>query len=379
MFLQKRQEYGILEKKQGKGGESMKIIHCSDLHLDSALVTNLSPEKARERSAELCTAFGRMVRYAVRERVDAVLIAGDLFDSAHVSAQTVDYVLEQMRSAPDVTFFCIRGNHDEDHHAFAGQKLPGNLVTFGTEWESRRCGDAVITAMEPEGGGWLTLYEKLKLHAQDLNIVMLHGQISTQPGIEQIALPLLRGKHIHYLALGHLHTYRKAPLDPDGEYCYCGCPEGRGFDECGEKGFALIETADGKLHSRFVPFAVRQLHEVPVDITDADTVTQILSRMQQVSVSLPREDLVKFVLRGTYTLQTQKDPVFLQKTLAPEHWFVKIKDESRLKIARETYEGDISLKGEFIRQVLASQYTQEDKERIISCGIRALGGEEVVL
>ena len=186
----------------------MKIIHCSDLHLDSALRSNLSPEKAAERGAELCTSFGRMVRYAVREGVDAVLIAGDLFDSAHVSARTSDFVLEQICSAPHVTFFCIRGNHDEYHPAFADRKLPGNLVTFGPQWASHRCGDVVITAMQPEGSGWLSLYGDLKLNPQDLNIVMLHGQISTQPGTEQIALPLLRDKHIHYLALGHLHGYQ---------------------------------------------------------------------------------------------------------------------------------------------------------------------------
>ena len=357
----------------------MKLIHCSDLHLDSALRANLPPEKARERSAELCAAFGRMVRFAVREQVGAVLIAGDLFDSAHVSARTADYVLEQMRSAPDVTFFCIRGNHDEYHPAFSGQKLPENLVTFGARWESHRCGDVVITAIQPEGSGWLTFYDDLKLNPQETNIVMLHGQISTQPGPELIALPLLRGRHIRYLALGHLHSYQTAPLDPDGAYCYSGCPEGRGFDECGEKGFVLLETAAGMLRSRFVPFAARHLHEIPVDITDAVTVTQVLERMQQAAAHVPPEDLVKFVLRGTYTLQTQKDLAFLQKTLASGHWLVKIKDESHLKIAQENYAGDISLKGEFIRQVLASQHTDADKERIISCGIRALGGEEVAL
>lgn len=357
----------------------MKIIHCSDLHLDSALRTHLSPEKAGARSAELCMAFGRMVRFAVRESVDAVLIAGDLFDSAHVSDRTADYVLEQIRSAPSVRFFCIRGNHDEYHPVFTGQKMPENLVTFGPKWESHRCGDVVITAMEPEGSGWLTLYEDLKLNTKDLNIVMLHGQVSTQPGQEQIALPYLRGRGIHYLALGHLHTYQEAPLDLDGAYCYCGCMEGRGFDECGEKGFVLLECGGGKICGRFVPFAARQLHEIAVDITGAETVTQILRRMEAVAAEIPQEDLVKFVLWGEYTLQTQKDPVFWQKALADRFWFVKIKDESHLRIEQEDYAHDASLKGEFVRLVLASGCDETEKARIISCGIRALGGEEVAL
>ena len=35
----------------------MKLIHCSDLHLDSALGSNFTPEKAQQRNAELCAAF----------------------------------------------------------------------------------------------------------------------------------------------------------------------------------------------------------------------------------------------------------------------------------------------------------------------------------
>lgn len=357
----------------------MKIIHCSDMHLDSALGRHYCTEGAKERNAELCATFGRLVRFAVQESVDAVLIAGDLFDAACVSPKVADFVLEQIRSADSVTFFYIRGNHDESRTHFAGKMCPKNLKTFGECWKSYRCGDVVITAVEPEANGWYTMYDQLKLNKADLNIVMLHGQISARPGVEQIALPLLRGKGIRYLALGHLHSYRIGALDLDGEYCYCGCPEGRGFDECGEKGFVLVETECGRLSSRFVPFAARKLHEIGVDITAADTVTQMLARMEQLSADIPPADLVKFTLQGTYTLQTPKDLVFLQKMLTGKFHLVKISDESHLEIARENYEFDASLKGEFIRMVLASERSAQEKEKIITCGIRALSGEEVIL
>ena len=125
----------------------MKIIHCSDLHLDSAMGSNLSPEKAKMRNAELCATFARLVRFAVREQVEAVLIAGDLFDSERVSMRTADFVIEQIRGANSVTFFYIRGNHDESRDAFGEIELPENLITFDSEWKSYRCGDAVVTAI----------------------------------------------------------------------------------------------------------------------------------------------------------------------------------------------------------------------------------------
>ena len=257
--------------------------------------------------------------------------------------------------------------------------MPDNFKTFGPDWVSHRYGNVVITGLELNDENATTMYDTLALNPDDINIVTLHGQESSQPGPEQIALPLLRGKHIRYLALGHLHSYRQEKLDPDSTWCYCGCLEGRGFDECGEKGFVLLETENEEIQSEFIPFARRSLVEVPVGITDLTTVSQILSAMEQASRDISRENLVKFTLTGSYTLETQKDLHFLKKMMDGKFYFLKIKDESRLKIEPETYAHDASLKGEFIRLVMASDRSDWDKEQIIYCGIRALSGEEVEL
>ena len=356
----------------------MKIIHCADLHLDSALSTNLPPVKAQERNAELLASFARMVQFAVREQVRSVLIAGDLFDSAYVSARTVSFVAEQIKNAENVAFFYLRGNHDEQN-AFDGIPLPPNLKTFGKGWTAYPCGDVVITGMELEWEKPESSFLDLNLPEDQCNIVMLHGQITTQPGIDQIPLPALRNKNIDYLALGHIHSYQTGKLDHRGLFCYSGCLEGRGFDECGEKGFVLLETDGDRLQHRFIPFASRILHEIAVDISKVETVTQILSCIKRSAEDIPAKDLVRFTLAGACPLQTQKDTRFLQKMLESDFWFVKIKDESTLKIERESYEFDASLKGAFIRSVMASGYTEAEQARIITCGIRALNGEEVVL
>ncbi len=357
----------------------MKFIHCSDIHLDSRMESNLTAAQARERNAEACATFGRLVRYAMEEKVTAVLIAGDLFDTQWASAQTADFVLNQMRNAPNVDFLYLKGNHDERRDAFEGLQLPENFKSFGSAWTSYRYGDAVITGLELDRENCGSMYGSLELNPEDTNIVMLHGQISTQPGEELIALPLLKGKHIRYLALGHLHSYQKEALDLDGDYCYCGCLEGRGFDECGEKGFVLLSVRENRVFTEFVPFARRTLHEVEVDISELLTVSQIQAAMEHHSAGIPGSDLVKFTLRGSYTPETQKDLRFLRKMLEGRFYFVKLKDESILKIDRESYEHDASLKGEFIRMVMASELPQEEKDQIILCGIRSLSGEEVAL
>ncbi len=356
----------------------MKIIHCSDLHLDSKMEHNLTAQQARERNSEICGTFSRLVRYAAENGVAAVLLAGDLFDTERVSLQTAGFVLDQIRSAEEVVFFYLRGNHDESRDVFAGMELPENFKTFGPDWTSYKLEDISVTGLELTRENWEGMYDTLYLEPGDTNIVLLHGQISTQPGEELIALPKLKNKHIDYLALGHIHSFQKEKLDERGSWCYCGCLEGRGFDECGEKGFVLLHIRDGKIETEFIPFASRTLHEIPVDITDLLTVNQLFCAMTEAAAGIPPKDLVKFSLRGSYTLETQKDLRFLQKMLDGKFYFSKIKDESLLKIQKEDYEHDASLKGEFIRMVLASSRSQEEKDQIILLGIRALSGEEVV-
>ena len=63
----------------------MKILHCADIHLDSAMTANLDKDKARERRSELLASFKDMVGYAVKECIGVIIIAGDLFDTRNVS------------------------------------------------------------------------------------------------------------------------------------------------------------------------------------------------------------------------------------------------------------------------------------------------------
>lgn len=357
----------------------MKFIHCADIHLDSAMESNLSPAQARQRNTELCRSFSRMVEYALQQEVTAILIAGDLFDSKRISAATAGYLLDRISAAPNIPFLYIKGNHDEAERAFAGHNLPKNLITFTDSWSYHSFGSVTVAGIELSEDSCTTLYDTLALDPDCLNIVMLHGQAASRPAADQIALPLLRGKHIDYLALGHLHSYRAARLDERGICCYSGCLEGRGFDECGEKGFVLLETDGNRLQHRFVPFAHRRLYHIPTDITGCTTTPQILDLLRTASAHIPDTALVKFTLQGTYTPDTHKDLHFLQTMLSDRFFFVKITDESHLQLEPADYENDISLKGEFMRMVLVSDLPDSDKDRIITAGLAALRGEEVGL
>ena len=67
----------------------MKIIHCSDLHLDSKMETNLNREKARERKNEILITFEKMIEYSKLNGVEIIILAGDLFDKKTATAKAI--------------------------------------------------------------------------------------------------------------------------------------------------------------------------------------------------------------------------------------------------------------------------------------------------
>lgn len=355
----------------------MKLIHCADLHLDSPMEANLSPEKARERKGEILNTFAKLVRLASESDVSAILISGDLFDSNHVTARTEKYVLDLIAAHPDLCFFYLSGNHDRGATLKTLAEKPDNLYLFGDGWTTYRFGEVSITGSEKPSADTLTLEEGR------INIVLLHGQERGGKGVDAadvIRFANYKDKHIDYLALGHLHEYRAAAIDSRCTACYSGCLEGRGFDECGKKGYVLLETdARGKLHHRFIPIAKRELHSVECDVTDFVSQHELETRVLRAVEPIPTNDLVKVILTGSCQAHTPMDLPHLSTVLGERFYFAKIKDETRLQIRPEDYENDISLKGEFVRRVMASGLSAEEKERVIACGFRALTGEEIGL
>lgn len=357
----------------------MKILHCADVHLDSPMQTHLAPEAARRRSAQITQTFVRMTEYARAQGVQAVIIAGDLFDSARVTANTAAMVLQAMRAAPEVQFFYLRGNHDEAAAAFAGQELPANLRLFGEQWTTYLCGEAAVSGVELTPANAETIYDAVPHCEGKTNLVVLHGQVGTAAGVDCVDLSRLRGKGIAYLALGHLHSYRLERLDREGLWCYPGCLEGRGFDECGPKGFVLLELENGRVAPQFVPFAARTLHRVSVDISGMADHARICAKLREAAAGISREDLVEFVLTGAVAPESRLAPEYLAAALEHDHYAVKVKNETRLAAAPEDYRSDVSLKGAYVRAVLASDHTDADKETLIRIGLDALRGEEISL
>ena len=354
----------------------MKIIHTSDIHLCSPLTTRLTQAAARERKRELTATFRRIIDDALRASAAAIIIAGDLFDNERVSARAIDEIMGIIEKCHTVTFFYLPGNHEKDLIVASGARIPENLKIFGEEWtyfdlegvtvvgRSKICDDAFST---------------LALDSDRINIAVLHGELTERTkALDKIGTKDVEGLPIDYLALGHYHSYSATDIGRRTVAVYSGTPEGRGFDEAGDKGYAVIDT-DGKfITHRFKSCAYRTLRIIGVDVSGATRQIELEDRVERALREASSADLVRVVLEGEHEPGSIRDTDSLEKRFAHSYFYLEVKDKSRLRISPDEYKNDKSLKGEFIRLVMSKEeLTDEEKDAVIECGIRALAGETI--
>lgn len=373
----------------------MRIIHTADLHLDSAMKTNLDAQKAKERRNELTLNFARLSDIAESLDVKAIIIAGDLFDTKSVSRKVSSVVLSEIIKHSSLQYYYLRGNHDRDsfiNYVKEEGEIPANLHTFTENWTSYVLNPdsvnkkIVLYGAEFSEDNSSSLIQTLNVEFSDINIVTLHGQENEYEGKDTtdiVPVSSLKGRGIDYLALGHIHEYRSKQLDSRGTYCYPGCLEGRGFDECGDHGFVLldIDEESGKLSEQFTDFASRKLHTLDMDISDTANSSEIIEKLRRELTAhrYSDKDLVKVRLTGKVDENTDVDEDLIASAFKEDYYFIKVTNESKVHVDYMKYAYDESLKGWFIRLVKDSDEFDEDiKGRIVQMGLNALSGEEIM-
>ncbi len=356
----------------------MKIIHCGDLHLDSKIET-LPTEKSKIRREEIVRSFERMVDFALGNNVTAIIISGDMFDTARVTLKTKARIINAIKKAESVDFLYLSGNHDDDNFICSLEELPKNLKLFSDKWTGYRYGDVVISGVKFTQYNTSAVYDTLDLNEKDVNIVAMHGQIvgyNSAEKAEIVSIPKLKNKNIDYLALGHIHTYSIGQIDERGIYAYCGCLDGRGFDETGEKGVVLLDIENGKVNRQFIEFSSRIFREVSFSVSEyTDWFAFREEVVDNLNQACDNSDLIKVVLKGEHKPDFEVDKDGLASLLNEKYFFVKVYDKTQLKVEISDYESDKSVRGEFVRAVWESDLDGETKQKIIMCGLNALKGE----
>lgn len=346
----------------------MKFIHVADVHLGSVL-KRFSSLLSNERNGEIVAAFLKTVDYARKNDIKTVVIAGDLFDSNVPLSQDKEVFHSAVKSNPDMTFLYLRGNHDN----VADLSLP-NLLTFEDSVKSYEIDGAIFSGVEINDDNYSTFYDEIDFDAKKKNVLILHGEASNAAGLDKIDLSRLKGKGIDYLALGHIHSYYEGKIDDKGVYVNPGCLEGRGFDEKGEKGFVVVDSAD--FSHEFIVNSLRVVKELEVDVSETKNVYEALDLARK-AIDPPSKDVIRIILKGgvKYPSDVRKT---LYDSLKNECFYLEVKDETYQAVKVEDYLNDLSLKGEFIRVALSDEsLSEEDKRRIVALGLNLLDGRKI--
>ena len=141
----------------------------------------------------------------------------------------------------------------------------------------------------------------------------------------------LAGSGMDYAALGHVHKFSGLQRAGDCFWAYPGCPEGRGFDESGEKGAVIADVEPGRVNLRFVPLGTRRYEVLELDASELER------------FSLP-EGAERNIYKITVTGETETPPdlAALRRRLEPGCFGLRLRDATLrgvfLRLLRERWE-----------------------------------------
>ena len=307
----------------------LKLIHGADFHLDSPF-SGLTPEQAARRRSEQRLLLDALAALAREKQADLVLLSGDLLDSETVYRETAQALARALGSIPCPV--CLApGNHDyySPRSVYATLDWPANVHIFTTseveslDFPNLNCTvhGRAFTAPHQEGSPLAGF--QADRSAGRLQIMAVHGDLAPQSGYGPITPLDIAASGLDYLALGHIHQFSGLNREGNTYWAYPGCPEGRGFDELGQKGVLYVEAEPGTVHAQFVPLGRRNYEILPVDITGTDPLSAVLAALPGDT----REDIYRILLTGE---GDAPDLTALEQALASRFYGLTLRDHTRL-------------------------------------------------
>ncbi len=287
---------------------AFRFVHTADIHLDSPL------RSLAMRNSDLAGLIGDASRQAfisivdlcLSEGVDALIIAGDLYDGDQTSMKTARFLASQLARLHQagIRVLKIRGNHDALSRISKQLVFPDTVTIFGGRSQSilhaaggldvRFHGLSFGSPKAPE-----SLLGKFPGPSEGaVNVGIMHTSLAGAPGHDVYAPCSVADLHrhgYHYWALGHIH--QRKVHDGACTVVMPGMPQGRDINEAGEKSATLVTVRDDQsIEIEEKPTSVAQFERVDVDVTGtvewSDVVALIRSGLEVVRLSVKARHVV---------------------------------------------------------------------------------------
>ncbi len=368
----------------------MRVLHLADLHLgwQPEFLNERKEERGRERDNFLC----RAVDFALDRRngINAVIIAGDLFETHKPSRPIVEMVIEQLHRLENNNIFLVTvpGNHDEitypdSVYRLEAHRWPGHLATSPMPQEIARLEldgktssfygmayTAGLTKTSPPLG----VFPKSDVHR---HIGVFHGSLDWDTGDRSLPISSEAVAQSGYdcLALGHIHRFSQRSYG-NTVTCYAGAAEAKTFQDPGTGMYTILSFGDGvNVERTAADCRLCQTRELDLNLCDA--VEDVVRLIEQWADS---QLMLRIVLKGQVSYRV--DPAALKEAHAHLFYHLQVDSES-VFLDFESLEGlagEPTIRGYFTKRLLtqleaASDETERDIIRkALIRGIAALRG-----
>lgn len=262
-----------------------KFLHCADLHLGKYAYGN------PERFLDMMRAFSYAADYAIKEKLDFILISGDIFDARVINSATLSQAVSifEKLSRNHLDVYAIEGNHDRAFlrdrdswlHFLEGRgylrllrpTVSGQEILFDEYREGAGCvanaaGVRLIGLGYPGAscGTYLQKLDEWLPKSEDYTVLLLHAGFSYifTEDLGRIEMALLEKvlDRVDYVAMGHIHRREEmlGRVFMPGSTEYTDSREAMRKDE---KGFYTVDTRTKSIE--FIPVPVRPYSFFDVD------------------------------------------------------------------------------------------------------------------
>lgn len=369
----------------------VKIVHTADLHFDTPF--NEVDDKQRAiNKEELKEVFKNIINFCKEKQVDILLLAGDIFDNLTLSRETIHFIENVFNDIKETRVFISPGNHDPYNNKsfYKLIKCPENVYIFKEKLEK-------VYIKELETNVWgaafnekyvrESLIKGFSQNNKEINIMVIHGEISSSIDSNEynpITLKDIKESGMDYIALGHRHNFSGILKEGNTSYSYSGCPQGRGFDENGDKGIIYGYVAKGAVELNFIKTCKRNYEEIYVDVSNSFGYEELREKiLNTIKEEDRKNNLYKIILKGEVSEKFHIEEKVLKSKLINDFYFCKIVDKTSIALDIKELSKGYSVKSIFVKNLLKKLQeakTDEEKDVIkmaLKIGVSSLSEAEV--
>ncbi len=368
----------------------VKILHTADIHL-GAKFPGLGNNGNSQRE-QLRTTFRNIIATAIDERVNIVLIAGDLFNANQQPQRNIDLVIEQFNllGSNNISICLIPGTHDSFDSSSIYKKVDfegkcSNLKIFTDENVSFKeypsLDLTVYGKPNLSNRSYASPLKDLKpLTSSKFHIAVAHGSFYIPGKVEEddhvFKLEEVKASGMHYLALGHWHAVYQCSDQP--EAWYSGPPEWiPGQTERG--GVLMVSLLDsGEVRVEHKKLGLRDYDEIEINMRGIQDIATLKAR---ISEGADKNLVRKVTLKGLREAELIVNPE--EWELGENFFHLGVIDESHPKSEEIAEDEEKLIRSRFIKlmkaQIEGSEgEAKEIAESALQYGIALLDGKEVL-